>query len=206
VGTVIEARNIEQDQARQAQFDVLNQTGQALAAELDLEHIVQIVTDAGVQLSGAKFGAFFYNVMDEAGESLLLYTLSGAEREDFDGFGHPRATEVFGPTFRGEGVIRSDDITADARYGKNSPHSGMLHGHLPVRSYLAVPVISRSGEVIGGLFFAHPEPGIFNEESERLLLGLAGQAAVASTMLACSRPLSVQSRTWNKGFWSERAS
>jgi PAS domain S-box-containing protein len=179
VGTVIEARNIEQDKARQAQFDVLNQTGQALAAELDLERVVQLVTDAGVQLSGAKFGAFFYNVMDEAGESLLLYSLAGAEREDFDGFGHPRATEVFGPTFRGEGVIRSDDITADPRYGKNSPHKGMPHGHLPVRSYLAVPVISRSGEVIGGLFFAHSQPGIFNEESERLLLGLAGQAAVA---------------------------
>ena len=50
---------------------------------------------------------------------------------------------------------------------------------MPVRSYLAVPVISRSGEVIGGLFFAHPEPGIFGEDSEKLLLGLAGQAAVA---------------------------
>jgi signal transduction histidine kinase/CheY-like chemotaxis protein len=55
----------------------------------------------------------------------------------------------------------------------------MPEGHLPVRSYLAVPVISRTSEVIGGLFFAHSEPGVFGEESERLLLGLAGQAAVA---------------------------
>ncbi|HEV2569664.1 ATP-binding protein [Sphingomonas sp.] len=179
VGTVIEARNIEQDKAKQAQFDVLNQTGQALAAELDLERVVQIVTDAGVQLSGAKFGAFFYNVINDVGESFLLYCLSGAERADFDSFGHPRATEVFAPTFKGEGVVRSDDILADPRYGKNAPHKGMPNGHLPVRSYLAVPVISRSGEVIGGLFFAHPEPGVFNDESERLLLGLAGQAAVA---------------------------
>ena len=179
VGTVIEARNVEQEKAKQAQFDVLNQTGQSLAAQLDLDRIVQIVTDAGVQLSGAKFGAFFYNITDEAGESLLLYSLSGAEREDFDGFGHPRATAVFGPTFNGEGIVRSDDITADPRYGKNPPHKGMPEGHLPVRSYLAVPVTSRSGGVIGGLFFAHPEPGVFGEESEQLLLGLAGQAAVA---------------------------
>jgi len=28
-------------------------------AELDLERLVQIVTDAGVELSGAQFGAFF---------------------------------------------------------------------------------------------------------------------------------------------------
>ena len=179
VGTVIEARNVDQEKAKQAQFDVLNQTGQSLAAQLDLDRIVQIVTDAGVQLSGARFGAFFYNVVDEDGESLLLYSLSGAERADFDGFGHPRATEVFGPTFNGEGVVRSDDITLDPRYGNNPPHKGMPEGHLPVRSYLAVPVTSRSGAVIGGLFFAHPEPGIFGEESERLLLGLAGQAAVA---------------------------
>jgi signal transduction histidine kinase/CheY-like chemotaxis protein len=137
------------------------------------------VTDAGLQLSGAKFGAFFYNVIDEAGESLLLYALSGAEREAFDAFGHPRATEVFGPTFSGEGVVRSDDITADPRYGRNAPHKGMPEGHLPVRSYLAVPVTSRSGEVIGGLFYAHPDPGVFVEETEALLLGLAGQAAVS---------------------------
>ncbi|MBB5711644.1 PAS domain-containing protein [Sphingomonas xinjiangensis] len=178
-GTVIEARNIEQEKAKQVRFEVLNRTGQALAVELDLNRVVQIVTDAGVELSGAKFGAFFYNVINDDGESFLLYTLSGAEREQFDSFGHPRATEVFAPTFQGEGVVRSDDITKDPRYGNNSPHNGMPQGHLPVRSYLAVPVTSRSGEVIGGLFFAHPEPGIFGEEAEPLLLGLAGQAAIA---------------------------
>ncbi len=179
VGTVIEARNIEQEKAEKARFDVLNQTSQTLASELNLERIVQTVTDAGLRLSGAKFGAFFYNVTDEAGESMLLYSLAGAERSDFEGFGHPRATEVFGPTFRGEGVVRSDDITKDPRYGKNAPYEGMPEGHLSVRSYLAVPVTSRSGEVIGGLFYAHPEPGVFLEETEALLLGLAGQAAVS---------------------------
>jgi PAS domain S-box-containing protein len=179
IGTVIEARNIDQEKAEQARFDVLNGAGQALASELDLDRIVQIVTDAGVKLSGAQFGAFFYNVIDEAGESMLLYSLTGAERSDFDSFGHPRATEVFAPTFKGEGVVRSNDITKDPRYGKNPPHRGMPKGHLPVRSYLAVPVTSRTGDVIGGLFFAHAEPDIFSKESEDLLLGLAGQAAVA---------------------------
>jgi signal transduction histidine kinase len=49
---------------------------------------------------------------------------------------------------------------------------------LPVRSYLAAPVVSRSGEVLGGLFFGHPEPGKFTERSERLLAGIAAQAAI----------------------------
>ncbi len=160
-------------------LEVLNQTAAQVAAELDISNVVQLVTDAGVELTGARFGAFFYNTVNEAGDSLMLYTLSGADRADFERFGHPRATPVFAPTFKGEGVVRSDDITADPRYGKNAPNRGMPEGHLPVRSYLAVPVVSRSGEVIGGLFFGHPDAGVFTESSERLMLGLAGQAAIA---------------------------
>ena len=37
-----------------------------------------------------------------------------------------------------------------------APRKGMPEGHLPVRSYLALPVISNRGTVIGGLFFGHP--------------------------------------------------
>ena len=39
--------------------------------------------------------------------------------------------------------------------------------------------VSRSGEVLGGLFFGHRQPGIFTARAERLLVGLAAQAAVA---------------------------
>jgi signal transduction histidine kinase/CheY-like chemotaxis protein len=91
----------------------------------------------------------------------------------------PRNTELFGPTFRGEGPIRLDDVTKDPRFGKNPPHHGMPAGHLPVASYLAVPVVSRSGEVIGGLFFGHPEPARFGAREEQVVVGLAAQAAVA---------------------------
>ena len=159
-------------------LEVLNQTGSRIAAELDLDRLVQTVVDAGVELTGAQFGAFFYNVLDDAGGKYMLYALSGAERSAFETFGMPRATSVFAPTFRGEGIIRSDDILQDERYGRNAPHSGMPKGHLPVRSYLAAPVVSRSGEVIGGLFFGHPEPGVFSERAEQVLTGLAAQAAI----------------------------
>jgi signal transduction histidine kinase len=55
----------------------------------------------------------------------------------------------------------------------------MPKGHLPVRSYLAVPVKSRSGEVIGGLFFGHSQTGVFTERAERLVCGVAAQAGIA---------------------------
>jgi PAS domain S-box-containing protein len=165
---------------RQARsLEVLNDTGAALAAELEHEKIVQLVTDAGVGITGAQFGAFFYNLVNEAGESYMLYALSGVDRSAFDKFPMPRNTAVFAPTFNGEGVVRSADITADPRYGHNAPRSGMPEGHLPVRSYLAVPVMSRSGEVLGGLFFGHSETGVFSDDAEELVRGVAGQAAVA---------------------------
>ncbi len=157
----------------------LNALGTSIAGELDLERLVQMITDAGVELTGAKFGSYFHNVMDETGERLHLFTLSGAAREDFAGLGRPRATGILGPTFRNEGVVRSDDILADPRYGQFDPHRGMPGGHLPVRSYLGVSVVSRTGEVLGGLLFGHPEPNCFTDSHEQLMVGLAAQAAIA---------------------------
>ncbi|MEO6749904.1 MAG: response regulator, partial [Casimicrobiaceae bacterium] len=160
-------------------LEMLNKVGIAVAAEVDLERTVQIVTDAATELSRAAFGAFFYNGVDKDGEAYTLYTLSGVSREAFARFPMPRNTAVFGPTFRGEGVVRSADITADPRYGKNEPYFGMPKGHLPVRSHLAVSVLSRSGEVLGGLFFGHPEVGVFDDHAERIVAAIAVQAGIA---------------------------
>jgi PAS domain S-box-containing protein len=160
-------------------LEILNRTGAAIAAQVDLETLVQTVTDAATEVSGAEFGAFFYSITDENGDAFLLYSLSGAERAKFEHFGHPRATALFGPTFQGAPAIRIDDVLADPRYGLWAPHHGMPKGHLPVRSYLAVPVISRSGGVIGGLFFGHSATGVFTERGERIVSGIAAQAAIA---------------------------
>ena len=51
--------------------------------------------------------------------------------------------------------------------------------HLTVRSYLATPVVSRTGEVIGALLFGHAAPSVFDERSERVVRSVAAQAAVA---------------------------
>ncbi|ESZ60832.1 chemotaxis protein CheY [Mesorhizobium sp. L103C131B0] len=176
IGTVVD---VTARKRVEHQLQLMNATAAAVAAELDVERIVQTVTDAGVVLSGAQFGAFFYNVIDDKGDSYVLYALSGAPRSAFENFPMPRNTAVFEPTFRGTSVVRSDDILTDPRYGKNWPRKGMPEGHLPVRSYLAVPVVSRSGEVLGGLFLGHSETGVFAEQQEAALLGLAGHAATA---------------------------
>ena len=157
----------------------LNEVGAIVASDLDRTKVVQAVTDAATELTTAEFGAFFYNVESDSGESYTLYTISGVPREAFSKFPMPRNTKVFEPTFKGAGVVRSPDITMDPRYGHSAPYHGMPHGHLPVRSYLAVPVKGRDGTVIGGLFFGHSAVNRFSEHHERLAVGVASWAAVA---------------------------
>ena len=177
VDQVNRIRKALEDQTRI--LELLNETGTRLSTTLDLQALMQAVTDAATKLSGASMGAFFYNNVDHQGNTFVLHTLSGVERGDFLDFGQPRATALFGPIFSGEGSIRCDDVHEDPRYGAIAPHHGLPQGHPAVRSFLAVPVVSRTGEVIGGLFFGHPQVGIFTARTERTIAGVAAQTAVA---------------------------
>jgi PAS domain S-box-containing protein len=174
-----EAERIRLVQENAAVTETLNSVGTIVASDLDREKVVQAVTDAATELTTAEFGAFFYNVVDERGESYALYTISGVQRDAFSASSMPRITELFDPTFKGTDVVRSDDITKDPRYGHNAPYHGMPPGHLPVRSYLAVPVRGRGDEVLGALLLGHSAAGRFDAHHERLAVGVAGWASVA---------------------------
>ncbi len=166
----------EQEARRTA--ELLNGVAPRLAAQLDLYKLVQEVTDIATTLVGAEFGSFFHNLVDEAGESYTVCTLPGVPQEAFANFPMPQNAELFSPTFRGEGVVRYDDLTEDPRCGMNPPHNRMPNGNMPVRSYLAAPVIGRSGEVLGGLFFGHSAPAMFTATHEAIITGIAAQAAI----------------------------
>ena len=168
----------------------LYRVAQTVATHDDLHEIVQVVTDETTSITGAQFGAFFYNVVRRDGELLSLYTISGVPKERFERFPMPRATDIFRPTFEGSANVRLDDVLADPRFGRNAPYNGMPTGHLPVRSYLAVPVFATDGSVFGGLFFGHEEPGVFTEEAERIATGIAAQTGTAiekARLLAAER-------------------
>ena len=160
-------------------LEILNRVGAAVAAELDLGRAVQVVTDAARELTGAAYGSFFYNVYDAGGEASVLYALSGAAREAFAAYSVPSAGGLGLPTVADRNIVRIDDVLDDPRYDKKHPPFGMPNEHLPVRSYMTAPVVSRSGEILGALFFGHPYPGAFGPRAERLVAGIAGQAAIA---------------------------
>ena len=160
-------------------LEMLNTVGKSISENLDVQGILQRVTDATTKLTGAAFGAFFHNNLGREGNSFQLFTLSGAPRKIFEGMAIPRHTEMFQPTFVEKKVVRVDDIRKHSSHGKNAPFFGMPKGHFPVVSYLAVPVIAKSGAVIGGLLYGHPEPGVFTAEHELLVVNIAAQAAVS---------------------------
>lgn len=106
-------------------LETINRISSLIASELNLERLVQVVTDEATRLCRAQFGSFFYNVIGDQGEAYMLYTLSGVPREAFERFPMPRNTAIFDPTFKGEGIVRSDDITKDSNYGKSAPYHGL---------------------------------------------------------------------------------
>lgn len=177
VRNMVMARQIQERQQRDnAVSEALYRVATSVASELDQQKLLQLVTDEATALTGAEFGAFFFKPTREDGYSFLPDTLSGAPPAAFSKFPMPRATPLFGPTFRGEGTIRCDDVRKDPRFGQWGPQPS---GHLPVVSYLAVPVIGRRGEVHGALLFGHGQPARFTELHERIVHGLAAQAGAA---------------------------
>lgn len=187
-GTIIGASKIARDigarkraeKALREQSEIIeavNRLGQTLAGELDLHKLVQSVTDTTREITAARFAVFFYNVLDETGQSHMLCSVSGVPRELFAAT-MLKSSDIFPANFRADGTVRLADVKGDPHY-KNSPFYGMRESDFPVKSYLAVPVISRSGEIYGGLFFGDPGEGVFTERCSRIIEGLASQAAVA---------------------------
>ena len=179
VGASKIARDISAEKRARRQLEILYRASREIFRDLNLERVAQTVTDLASYACGAKFGAFFYNTKGEDGHPRRLYALSGALRESFEKLGTPRHTAILAPTFEGKGIVRSGDIRKDPRYGLNGPHFGLPLGHLPVVSYLAVPVMSADGQVHGGLLFGHDQPDMFGEEAQSLVAALASHAAVA---------------------------
>lgn len=153
----------------------LSDLGRTISADLDPQVVAHSVAELSLQLTGAQRSALFYRT----DSTEQRYAAAGFSREELAKLASPRNTPLLGLAFNGREAVRSDDILADPRYGKNPPHQGMPAGHFPVRSYLAAPVRSRTGRISGALLLGHASPGMFDERAQRLAIGLATHAATA---------------------------
>ena len=144
-----------------------------LASTLDPHAVAQSVTDAGCELTGADVGAFFSTTGQEAP---VIHALSGNPELRLAIQGLAWTTTLFDGIVDDTGVLNFADVRLEARHRRE--HLGDIE--VPrLASCLTIAVRLRTGKVLGGLVFAHHEPVRFSADHERLLLGLADQAAIA---------------------------
>jgi signal transduction histidine kinase/CheY-like chemotaxis protein/PAS domain-containing protein len=160
-------------------FEILNLVNTELAGNLDLSQLIQTVTDAGIDLTGASFGAYFENRADESGWHQHLFTLSGSAQNNFSRLSLSAGQPPFNSAFTRGGVVRANDVLFDLRTENASVEAESSSSFARIKSYLAVSVVSRCGLLLGGLFYGDSEPGKFTARHERLMSALAGQAAIA---------------------------
>ncbi|HLL84021.1 MAG TPA: GAF domain-containing protein, partial [Longimicrobium sp.] len=158
--------------------ETLRRIGTSLASELELGPLVQRICDETTALTGARLGAFFHRDAGGTREGPLRSAYSGGGRAALERL-PPSFPDLglLGTTFRGEAFLLAD-LSVTPGMGVH-PFHGLPSEHLPVRSYLAEPVRSRSNRIVGALVFAHPEPGRFTPAHQQLVADIAHQASVA---------------------------
>ncbi|WP_257572434.1 PAS domain-containing sensor histidine kinase [Janthinobacterium sp. UMAB-56] len=147
-------------------LELLNNTGATLAGTLDLPALLQASVDAATRISGARFGAFYYDDAGEFHDSPAALPLARAVNGISLGQADAIATELRqGAAMRQNDLLAAPDASAD--------------GTPALRSCLSLPVSSRSGLLLGRLLLGHPQAGMFSARSERIVSAIAAQAAVA---------------------------
>jgi len=158
-------------------LDLLQRSGAAISSKLDLQSAAQTVIDQAAAQSGASAGTVFY-AQDGRDRGVL------SRREPrWDAFAHvgdPRGAPLPASVMSGGEILFSGNLAADPARTPVTPLEGLPpDSAADVRSYLAVPVVLRSGAVIGGLALGHRERDVFTEWTKRLVTGIAAQAAIA---------------------------
>lgn len=158
---------------------ILNTIGKAISEGLQAEMILQKVSDATTQLTGAEFGAFYYNTIDGIGNPVRLYTVSGAPDKPLGELGSKEFAALFGSIFLEGIIIRMEEIGKDERYLNNTPLFDWLKKDMQLSSLMVVPVTTKGNVVVGGLVFGHSRAAMFTKNQENLVAGVAAQATTA---------------------------
>ena len=207
VGVVAVATDVtEEKRARLALLEeqrvlgVLNRTAVKLNAELDLTALMQAVADAGVELTGAEFGALFSGRKSREDDHFELYAAFRNGARCRSRRCRCRRKKGWSARFSATGRSSAGTTSPPIRDIAESIASDALRRGSPfVRSYLAVPLVSRSGKVIGALFLGHRQPGVFTERTERIIEGIASHATIAIEKASLFQAAQQEIETRKKG-------
>ena len=150
------------------ELDTVQRVGRVVASKLDLTALLQAITDATVEVSGAECGGFFRK--EPQSPNFTCQTVAGPLGIALQNCSLINIDELIA-SGADQQIIRVDDLAADKRPSPLSPH-------LPIRSFLALSVRNSIGEIAGALAFAHRSPAVFTERTERILAVVAVQASI----------------------------
>jgi len=168
-------------------FDALSDVLLAVASERSVASILQQLVHAARELAGARYAAL--GVPDGEG-AFAEFITSGMSDKLIASMGPlPRTHGLLGAMLEADRPYRTRDIHDDPRFKGWWPRA-----HPDMRSFLGVPIVSRSG-VIGAFYLteklAAPE---FDEDDEKLIVMLAAHAATTienARLYERSRELSI---------------
>jgi len=154
----------------QGRLRALLRANSAIIEHLDLPVVLQRITDAAVELVGARYGALGV-VSPEGG--LEQFITIGMTPEEIAAIGHlPQGHGLLGALIDDPHPIRIPTIA-------DHPLSvGFPEGHPPMDSFLGVPIRVRD-EVYGNLYLSNHVGGEFTVEDEQLVTALAATAGIA---------------------------
>jgi signal transduction histidine kinase len=153
-------------------FRTLSDVVLALAAEREVEPVLQRLVHAARELGGARYAAL--GVPDGEG-AFARFITSGMSDELIAAMGPlPRTHGLLGAMLEAHEPYRTADIHTHPRFRGWWPRA-----HPDMRSFLGVPIVSRGG-VIGALYLTDKEGADeFSAADEKLIVLLAAHAAIA---------------------------
>ena len=168
-------------------FRALSDVVLAIAAEHEVEPVLQRLVDSARELAGAKYAAL--GIPDGEG-AFASFITSGMSDELIEAMGPlPRTHGMLGAMLESPEPHLTDDITADPRFRGWWPRA-----HPQMRSFLGVPIVIRD-EVLGAVYLTEKEDGsMFSAADQKLIQLLAAHAAIAienARLYQRSRELSI---------------
>ena len=168
-------------------FRALSDVVLAIAAEHEVEPVLQRLVHSARELAGAKYAAL--GIPDGEG-AFASFITSGMSDELIEAMGPlPRTHGMLGAMLESAEPHLTDDITQDPRFRGWWPSA-----HPMMRSFLGVPIVTR-GEVLGAVYLTEKEDGsMFSSADQKLIELLAAHAAIAienTRLYERSRELSI---------------
>ncbi len=166
------ARLHEEVQIRARERAALHRAGQAIAATLDLDQVLQLVIAEVKNLVGAE-GATVLLRDHDRGE-LFFAAAAGPGSEELLDLRLPGDAGVAGSVVRDARSVLVEDARRDPRfYDQIDAHTGMT-----TRSMVAVPLMLQ-GTAVGVVEAINKADGAFTQRDREVLEVMAGSAAVA---------------------------